>query len=176
MTPAAINAVPWERQNQEYLAQAFSDLAARLGGNGEAKVGTKPVGHSFEMDSSPAIETLTAIFGLSNFERELLLLLAGVEMEPALSEKCAQITGQPRAPVNFSLAMSVLSDPHWSALAPSSPLRRFRLLEIESGYGLTSAPLRIDERILHYIVGLNELDERLEPVLRRKSKPQWITE
>ena len=176
MTPAAINAVPWERQNQEYLAQAFSDLAARLGGNGEAKVGTKPVGHSFEMDSSPAIETLTAIFGLSNFERELLLLLAGVEMEPALSEKCAQITGRPRALVNFSLAMSVLSDPHWSALAPSSPLRRFRLLEMESGYGLTSAPLRIDERILHYIVGLNELDERLEPVLRRKSKPQWITE
>jgi hypothetical protein len=171
-----MNPGSWERQNRDYLADAFSALAARLTANDGSKVGAEPVGGSFEMDSSPAIDMLTAIFGLSNFERELLLLLAGLEMDPELNEKCAQITGQPRTPVNFSLAMSVLSDPHWSALAPSSPLRRFRLIEMESGYGLTSAPLRIDERILHYIAGLNELDERLAPVLRRKPKSEWITE
>ncbi len=176
MTQAAIGAISWERLNQECLADAFSALTARLSASDGSNLAPGPVGGSFEMDSPPAIDTLTAIFGLSNFERQLLLLLAGVEMESELSEKCAQITGRRRAPVNFSLAMSVLSDPHWSALAPSSPLRRFRLIEMESGYGLTSAPLRIDERILHYIAGLNELDERLEPVLRRKPKPEWITE
>jgi ATPase family associated with various cellular activities (AAA) len=176
VTKAAMNPDSWERQNRDYLADAFSALAARLTVNDGRKVGGEPVGGSLEMDPSPAIDMLTAIFGLSNFERELLLLLAGVEMHPELNEKCAQITGQPRTPVNFSLAMSVLSDPHWSALAPSSPLRRFRLIEMESGYGLTSAPLRVDERILHYIAGLNELDERLAPVLRRKPKPEWITE
>src|SRR4029077_14356085 len=95
MTQAAINPVSWERQNQDYLTDAFSALAARLGANDGSKVGPEPVAGSFEIESSPAIDRLTAIFGLSNFERELLLLLAGVEMDPELSEKCAQITGQP---------------------------------------------------------------------------------
>ena len=36
------------------------------------------------------------------------------------------------------------------ALTPAHPLRRFRLLEVETGHGLTSAPLRIDERILDH--------------------------
>jgi ATP-dependent 26S proteasome regulatory subunit len=174
MTQAVISAVSWERQNQEYLASAFSMLSARL--STEAASAVAPVGSSLEMDSPPAIDTLAAIFGLSAFERELLLLLAGIEMEPALGEACAQVTGQQRARINFSLAMSLLSDPHWSALAPSSPLRRHRLIEVESGHGLTAAPLRIDERILHYIAGLNEVDPRLDSVLRRKEKPEWITE
>jgi len=175
MTQAAINAVSWEGQNQEYLANAFSALAARLGTSGPGRR-SEDIDCLPEMDPPLAIDRLTATFGLSCFERELLLMLAGIEMDPALAERCAQITGQPRAHVDFSLAMSALSDAHWSALAPSSPLRRFRLIEMESGQGVTSARLRIDERILHYIAGLNELDERLEPVLRRKAKPEWITE
>jgi hypothetical protein len=177
MTQAAINEVSWERQNQEYLANAFSVLAKRLGTNGVTDGAAEPVFSVVDqMKSPPAIQMLGTIFGLSAFESELLLLLAGVEMEPELGEKCSQITGQQRGRVSFSLAMSALSDPHWSALAPSSPLRRFRLVEMESGQGLTTAPLRIDERILHYIVGLNDLDERLEPVLRRKAQPESITE
>ena len=176
MTHAAMSEVSWARQNQEYLANAFAVLAARLGVNAAGSDAGEAADVAVEMESSPAVERLATIFGLSDFERELLLLLAGLEMEPGLGEKCALLTGQQRGRINFSFAMSVLADPHWSALAPSSPLRRFCLIDMEHGQGLTTAPLRIDERILHYIAGLNELDGRLEPVLRRKSRPQWITE
>jgi len=175
MMQATINAVPWERQNQEYLAQAFAAVTARLAGDPGTQAAT-PAGELVETDSPPAIERLAAIFGLSGFERDLLLLLAGIEMEPELAEKCAQMSGRQRGRIDFSVALSVLSDAHWSALAPSSPLRKFRLIEVDTAQGLTSAPLRIDERILHYIAGLNELDSRLDVILRRKQNPEWITE
>ncbi|MGB8886252.1 MAG: ATP-binding protein [Candidatus Korobacteraceae bacterium] len=175
MTQATINTVPWERQNQQYLVHAFQRLAARLAGEAGPQSEARVDGAS-EMDSPPAIERLAAVFGLSSFERNLLLLLAGVEMEPELAEECAQMSGRQRGSVDFSLAMAMLDEAHWSALAPSSPLRKFRLIEVDTTQGLTSAPLRIDERILHYIAGLNELDLRLDLMLRRKENPEWITE
>ena len=86
------------------------------------------------MTPPAAIDTLAAIFQLSRFERELLLLCAGVEMDSTLAARCAEASGRSqRDAVTFSLAMAVLADPHWSALAPSAPLRRFRLIEIEAG-------------------------------------------
>ena len=98
-------------------------------------------------------------------------------MDSALAAHCSEIAGRPqRHCVTFSLAMATLKDPHWSALAPSSPLRRFRLIEMETGHGLTSAPLHIDERILHYLAGVNRLDERLENALVHKDRPQWMAD
>ncbi|MGH2538530.1 MAG: ATP-binding protein, partial [Candidatus Promineifilaceae bacterium] len=41
------------------------------------------------------------------------------------------------------------------------PLRRWRLLELGAGPGLLHSPLRLDERILHFLAGLNYLDEQL---------------
>ena len=40
-------------------------------------------------------------------------------------------------------------------------MRRWRLIEIGAGPALTVSPLRIDERVLHYLVGVPHLDERL---------------
>jgi predicted nucleic acid-binding protein len=50
------------------------------------------------------------------------------------------------------------------------------MLEVQVGGNLTSAPLRIDERILHYLAGLNVLDPRLESLLRVNHPPEWIAE
>src|SRR5262249_12727795 len=63
----------------------------------------------------------------------------------------------------LSLALAALPSPHWSALNPAAPLRRWRLIEIvnQPGFTLTGSPLRIDERILHFLTGLQYLDERL---------------
>jgi hypothetical protein len=176
--------ISWERLNQGYLVGEFAGLRQRLGANDvgdsteDLKGSEAGKGSSAEAMTPPAaIEALAAIFGLSPFERELLLLLAGVEMDSKLAAHCSEITGRSqRNCVTFSLAMATLKDPHWSALAPASPLRRFRLIEIEPGHGLTSAPLHIDERILHYLAGVNGLDERLESVLLRKPTPQWIAD
>jgi hypothetical protein len=176
--------IPWEQLNQSYLVREFAALRSRLCGSA---TGSSPetfkASHANqdllpdEMKPPAAIDTLSAIFEFSPFEREILLLLAGVEMDSALAAQCSEFAGRAqRNCVTFSLAMAALEDPHWSALAPSSPLRRFRLIEMEAGHCLTLAPLRIDERVLHYLAGVNCLDERLESVLLCKPEPQWLAE
>jgi predicted nucleic acid-binding protein len=166
--------IAWEEQNKAYLLREFAILRERLG---DAPTGEKAEWRPDALERPAAIDALTAIFELSTFERELLLLCAGVEMDPALGERCAQLVGRPqRGFVTFGLAMGVLSDPHWSALAPSSPLRRFRLIEMETGHGFIAAPLHIDERILHYLAGVNQMDQRLEGVLHAKDGPECLAE
>ena len=168
--------MPWEQRNQHYLVREFAALRRRLGE--VVEVGrADETGNDKPMDPPAAIDALTAIFELSSFEREILLLLAGVEMDSALASLCSELAGRAqRNALTFSLMLATLKDPHWSALAPSAPLRRYRLIEMESGHGLTSAPLHIDERVLHYLAGVNRLDERLEGILSRKPKPQWMAE
>jgi len=114
------------------------------------------------MPVPPAIETLCAVFGLSPFERDLLLLCAGMELDSTFPSVCAAAQGDPsRAYPSFSLALAALPAPHWNAITPDAPLRHWRLIEVGAGSALTTSPLRIDERILHYLVGVSHLDERL---------------
>jgi hypothetical protein len=130
IAPAAMT---WAEWNQARLLAEFAALRRRLGDTA-ADAAAYP---EEEMDRPAAIDSLTVAFNLSAFERELVLLCAGVEMDPALRDACAQLTGNgKRGCVTFGLAMAVLAGPHWSALAPSAPLRRFRLIEMESGQGL----------------------------------------
>src|SRR5579863_267514 len=102
------------------------------------------------------------MFHLSPFERDILLLCAAVELDSAFPQLCAEAQGDPqRDYASFSLALAALPGATWEAISPGSPLRRWRLIEIEAGRSLTRGPLRIDERILHYLVGISHLDQRL---------------
>jgi ATPase family protein associated with various cellular activities (AAA)/winged helix domain-containing protein len=168
------------QQNQAVLLREFAALRRRLGivvEQPEEKTGLDEHRElDGEMGHPAAIDALARTFGLSRFERDVLLLCAGVEMESALAERCAELVGRPqRGFLTFALAMATLPDPYWGAFAPSAPLRRFRLIEMENGHGFTTAPLHIDERILHYLAGVNDLDQRLEGVLARKSDDVWLT-
>jgi hypothetical protein len=114
------------------------------------------------MPSPSALELLSRMFGLSSFEKDLLLLCAGVELDSTFAAVCAEAQRDPaRVFPTFSLALAALPEPHWSALTPAAPLRRWRLIEVGSGSVLTLSLLRIDERILHYLAGVPHLDERL---------------
>ena len=115
------------------------------------------------------LDRLSAIFGLSAFERRILVLCAGVELDAAFAAACAAARGDATlTEPTFGLALAALPDAHWSALAPAGPLRHWRLLEVVQAGRLVSSPLRIDERVLHHLVGVDQLDERLsalaEPV------------
>jgi hypothetical protein len=170
----ALLSTSWADGNRARLVREFAALRGRLG----EEMPPNCVGPVPEPMAPPAaIDALSQTFDLSRFERDLLLLCAGVEMDSALAARCGAASGHSqRGDVTFSVAMAALADPHWSALAPSSPLRRFRLIELEPGHGVTAAPLRIDERILHYLAGVNQLDQRLESVLYRKSQSDWLAE
>ena len=170
--------ISWSEANQAHLAREFARLRARFPSAHEAEPEEPDGGFPREyLDSPPAIERLASLFGLSPFERDVVLLAAGVELDSELAAFTSEALGRERSgAITFSLALATLSDPHWSALAPNAPLRRFHLVEIETERGLTTAPLRIDERILHYVAGVNVLDPRLEVLLQFKGHPHWIAD
>ncbi len=116
---------------------------------------------------TPALAILCRTFRLSSFERDLLLLCAAVELDAAFAPLCAAAQGDPNRPYpTFGLALAALESPHWSALLPAAPLRRWMLIRSSFERGLTSSPLRIDERILHFILGLQYLDEELTETVK----------
>jgi hypothetical protein len=113
----------------------------------------------------PKLEDLRQKFGLGVFECELLLLCAAVELDPALAELCATAqSGTDRPYPTLGLAFRMFHNlaerpadkPSWAVLAPNSPLQYWRLLEpipTESN-SLASAMLKIDRRILFYLLGI----------------------
>ena len=156
----------WVEANQAFLVAEFARLKALFdppAAGSPAASGTPPP----PAEQPSALDRLAGLFTLSPFERDVLLLCAGVEMDSRLATLCGTAQGYPqRGHVTFGLAMALLPQPHWSALTPVRPLRRLRLIEVETGHNLAAAPLRIDERILHYLAGINLLDGYFQPLLR----------
>jgi len=122
-------------------------------------------GQLWEPERTPptsALGSLCRRFGLAPFERDVLLLCAGMEMDSSWGSLCAEAAGDRQlAYPSFHLALTLLENPNWGAIAPQAPLRRWRLIELGTGNSLTSSQLRLDERILHYLLGTQHLDERL---------------
>jgi hypothetical protein len=91
----------------------------------------------------------------------VLLLCAGVELDSGMASLCATAHGDAgRRYATFSLALATLPQPHWSAISPQGPLRYWSLVELDART-LTTSPLRVDERVLHFLTGLEVLDDRL---------------
>ena len=72
----------------------------------------------------PTLNALVEVFGLSLFERAILVLAAGIELDGGTATAVRDAHGQPF--LTLSLALASLPEPHWSALAPTAPLRRWR--------------------------------------------------
>ncbi|MBT2421938.1 ATP-binding protein [Streptomyces sp. ISL-22] len=121
------------------------------------------------------LDALVTCFGLTSFERDLILLTAADELDPTTAARCAAACGDPqRAHPTFSLALAALAEPHWSALTPVAPLRRWRIVELDDESRLTTSRLRLDERILHFLLGSPYLDARLHGRLRRTPVPEQL--
>ncbi|MDQ6867043.1 MAG: ATP-binding protein [Pseudomonadota bacterium] len=169
----------WITTNQAYLLRELTKLKCKLrhhAGCESASAATQPPRQAKQHhdESSPtfagcgpALELVTKAFCLSPFERDILLLCAGVELDKEFAPLCAAAQGDPSCPYpTFSLALTALPDPHWSALLPNAPLRRWRLIEPAAGPALTVARLGIDERVMHCLAGISHLDERLAGLIR----------
>jgi len=163
----------WLEANQRSLMHELDRLCRRIDARLERDGTASPVASLAEAEpeaeppawseaAPPAWQAVQALFGLSAFELDVLLLCAGVELSSRLRERCERLAGEPgRAVPSFGMALALLPEPHWSALAPDRPLRRWKLVELEPGRSLTTGGLRIDEPILHVLAGHQSLDERL---------------
>jgi hypothetical protein len=159
----------WTTLNQALLVAELARIKAILVGDGDgvAEADGRIRQCREALEDPAAIDHISSAFALSPFERDLLLLTAGVELDGAIGGLCAAAAaGSQRPWGSFALALALLPDPHWSALTPGGPLRRWRLIETIDDGALVSSRLRIDERVLHYLAGVNDLDPRLAPLLR----------
>jgi len=117
----------------------------------------RPMAWNGDAAMPPALERLACLFALTRFERDLLLLLAGIELDRGLRKLLTH-------GVTFADAMAWLPDAHWDALSPQSALRHWMLLEPASLSNPAHSPLVLDERVLHALTGVGALDERLRGI------------
>ena len=175
---------PWTLLNQRYLYQAVGGVRQLLSAiqksaqTAESLEATrKPQKHALPQPDwpveqpPPALTTLCQIFNLSNFERGILLLCAAIEIDPSLAQHYAAIQSAPPRPYpTLHLALRYLAEAHWDALTPAAPLRHWQLVELVGDEPLTTQAIKIDERILHYLMGVAYLD----PLLERHAVPVAI--
>lgn len=165
----------WQETNERHLKSALRWLRLRLARQGQVE---SPEGNLESAETElaaaelvqppPALNILQARLGLTAFERQVLLLCAGMELDTRIGGLCAEAQHDPARPhPTFALALTLFDDPGWEALLPDRPLRYWRLIEISqpAGEPLTTSRLRIDERLVGYLKGLNYLDDRLAPLL-----------
>jgi hypothetical protein len=181
-------------EHLQALAAAISDVLRRLDAHAAAHGSkTEPAtddGAASPAESLPsagfatedafsgvtALDTVCACFGLTPFERDLLVLAAAAEIDPRTAAACAGASGVDLAFPTFGLGLAALSDPHWSALTPVAPLRRWLLLSVDESGPLTSSRVRIDERVLHFLLGAPYLDPRLHGLVEAAPQPDALPE
>ena len=186
MNPASD--ITWYEANQAWLSKALAGLRVDLESatrtadsrkleEDQREVPAVPDQSQWSMSRPPALESICALFDLSGFERKVLLMCAGAEMDARFQALFASAQRDPHCTQpTFGLALSSFPDAHWSALTPGRPLRHWRLVEVAGGETLATSPLRIQERVLHYLAGVQCLDERLQPLLRPIAEPASLVE
>lgn len=117
-------------------------IAALLGGDPAPRAAT-----------TSGLDHIARTFGLTGFERDILLLAAAVELDGPIAEAVARAQRGASVPT-FALALATLPDPHWDAISPDRALRRQRLIRLAPGEKLSTRGLRIDESVLHRITGI----------------------
>lgn len=80
----------WYQVNQDYLMAALAEVHALLASYAGQE------GHSTRLTPPPSqspfpLDTLCQAFGLSVFERDILLLCAGIELDSRLAALCAAL-------------------------------------------------------------------------------------
>lgn len=128
----------WHQANQQYLmgaiAQVRQALERKLAQTNGESVELEAIAMpsvSFPDHKPAALDTLCQLFKLSPFERNILLLCAGVELSNPIASLCGALHGDARqAHASFSLALSIFSEVRWNALNPHAPLRYWQMVEL----------------------------------------------
>ncbi|MBB4842922.1 hypothetical protein HNP55_001437 [Paucibacter oligotrophus] len=170
--PQAFTNADWATLNQAWLTQALAQLRERLeqaltAGADWRNPPAEPLPPA-TAGFCPALLNISQRFGLSGFETQLLLLLAGVHLDQRLRTLLGRLF-PPSTALCFSQAMSVLPEPHWDALSNQAPLRN-RLL-IEAGSALLDSPLQMPERLLHHIAGVKARETLLDGIVSVLAAP-----
>ncbi|MEA2560670.1 MAG: hypothetical protein QOH06_2174 [Acidobacteriota bacterium] len=126
-----------------------------------------------EAGAPPALDLLATLLDLDRFERDVLILALAPEIDPAFERLYTYVQDEldrKQPTPHLALALFSGSEESWLAarasFLPDAPLRRFRLLVLEHAGNLGSRPIRLEERVAAYLLGVNQPDERLTELLR----------
>jgi len=134
MSAATIEAT-WHEANHRYLLAALAVVRGALERQiapERAELVAQSQIHDRELEAAAAamparsaIDRLCQIFALSSFERDILLLCAGIEFSGEFAKLCGLAHGDPqRMYPTLGMALAALANPHWDAIAPNAALRR----------------------------------------------------
>jgi hypothetical protein len=126
-------------------------------------------------DPPPAMALLARRTGLTEFERDVLLLCIAMELDTRIATLCARAQDDLSRPFpTFALAMAVFDEPSWDAISPDRPLRYWRFVDLNpiGTQPLTTTAMRADERIVNYVKGLSHLDDRIAPFVMPLAGPE----
>ncbi len=148
----------WADANQRHLVAAIAEVRVALERHLDVQPAARAAnGQAAALTPPAALDRVSEAFGLSGFERAVLVLCAGVELDAGVASLCG-------SGPTFGLALAALEDAHWSAVTPDAPLRRWRLVELPGNGPLTNATLRVDEHVLHVLAGVPGSDPKLSGV------------
>jgi hypothetical protein len=172
----------WQDTNERWLAAAVDAVRLRLDRQARRAAGEADLSEAAaRLDAAlaimqaaetaampPAAIVLARRLGLSAFDLDTLMLCVAQELDTTIRARCAAAQADALRPYpTFALALALGEPAAWDVLSPAAPLRHWRLVEISQpgAQPLTAAALRADERIVNYLKGLNDLDDRLAALL-----------
>jgi ATPase family associated with various cellular activities (AAA) len=103
----------------------------------------------------PIVDSIASLFALTKFESSVLALATSIEIDSSL------IDDLPGTQLKVSYLLDRLEEPHWSAFAASSTLRRWDLIHVDASNNFSQSPIRIDESVLQALLGFYGPDEYL---------------
>ena len=114
--------------------------------------------------TAPACVQLAEKLKLTSHECDVLLLGAAIDLDPEFFEVLSNSPLAQGIPApTIALASQLIGPTVWRAVSPNGALRRLRLIELQQSHGTPMIfwPIRVDERIVNFLRGQNEIDDRL---------------
>jgi len=171
----------WMKINKDYLIAEINLIKAGLRVHQDSLSGKKKTTENSllleqatiqleliekELTINTRLKSLVELFQLSEFEKKILLMGVGVELDASFGKLIAEIQGDAsRQMPTLSLALSLFPEAHWSAITPEGPLRYWQLIVLNKSTVLTNASFSVDEIILHYLTGIDVMDTRLSSLV-----------
>ena len=157
------------------IADALAEITGQIAGERE---------EMRNAGNPPPVDVLATRFDLTAFERETMLLCLAPEIDPSFERLYGYV--QDDATRRFAtphLALSLFAGSQFQSSERASflaeaPLRRWRLVSLipanSAGSGIAS-PMRLDDRVVDYLSGINHLEDKCRRLVRQgKAAPAAV--